>query len=296
MRKICSLSACIMLMTILPLLPSVTQAAELQAQTVDAWKRYVALTEARIDSELNDESGFLVTEFISKKDAAECHEEVAKGDVCIKILESRESNGKKVKVPKGTISHWLGSVRIPNAKLDTLITFVQSYDIHERYFDDVEQSRLLGHDKNNFKFFYRLKQATTWVSVHYNTIHEVNYKRQSPQRISSASQTTRINELDNPGKSNEQEKPAGNDNGFMWRLNSYWRFQQDGDGVLVTLESLTLSRGIPWYVSFVKPIVNKISRGLLENTLLTLRNGYHAYLQEVEPAVGNSDRASSKTP
>lgn len=286
------MSACIVPMTILPLFSSIAQAAELQAQTVDAWKYYVALTEARIDSELNDKSRFLATEFISQKDAIECHKEVAQGDVCIKKLESRENNGKKVKVPEGTISHWLGSVRIPNADLDTLITFVQSYDIHERYFDDVEQSKLMDRDGDNFKFFYRLKQETTWVTVHYNTTHEVKYQRHSPQRISSASQTTRINELDNPGKNNEQENPEGNDNGFMWRLNSYWRFQQDEDGVVVTLESLTLSRGIPWYVSFVKPIINKISRGLLENTLLTLRNGYHSYLQEVEQAVVNSDRTS----
>ena len=98
--------------------------------------------------------------------------------------------------------------------------------------------------------------------------------------------------MDKPGKDEEREKPEGNDHGFMWRLNSYWRFQQDGDGVVVTLESLTLSRGIPWYVPFVKPVINKVSRGLLENTLLTLRNGYHAYLQEVEQAVVNSGKTS----
>jgi len=297
MNRICLLSAFIVLTTILPLFPSSAQAADLKAQTVGAWQHYVALTEARIGKELADANGFLVTEFISQEDASECRKEVAEGGVCVKDLESRNSRDKKVKVPKGTISHWLGSVRIPNAELDTLMAFVQRYGIHEQYFDDVEQSRLIASDGDEFKFFYRLKQSTLWVTVHYNTIHEVSYRQHSAQRISSASRTTRINEIDKPGKDEEREKPEGNDNGFMWRLNSYWRFQQEEDGVVVTLESLTLSRGIPWGTSLlVKPIVRSISRGLLENTLLALRDGYHAYSQDTAKAGAEPGKTSPEVP
>ncbi len=40
----------------------------------------------------------------------------------------------------------------------------------------------------------------------------------------------------------KREKPEGKDRGFLWRLNSYWRYQQVDGGVLVECESLTLSR------------------------------------------------------
>ena len=296
MKAMSLFSVCTTQFAILFLTSLTAQSAELQEQTLKSWQHYVSLTEARIESELKNESKFLPTEFIPKKDAQKCQKEVEKGDVCVRSLETRDGNGKNIDVPDGTISHWLGSVRLPNAKLSTLITFVQSYDIHERYFDDVEQSKLMDRNGDNFKFFYRLKQETTWATVHYNTMHEVNYQRHSSQQFSSASQTTRINELDKPGTDEEQEKPEGNDNGFMWRLNSYWRFQQDENGVVVTLESLTLSRDIPWYLSFVKPFVNKVSRGLLENTLLTLCNGYHAYVKQATQTVIDSGNVSPEAP
>ncbi len=296
MNKICHYSACILLLLFFPLFSSSAPGAELKPQTVEAWRHYVARTESRIDAELEDKSRFLVTEFMSQGDAAECRKEVAKGNVCVESLETRDGRGKKIEVPEGTISHWLGSVRINNAKLDTLIPFVQSYDIHERYFDDVERSRLIARDGDEFKFFYRLKQATLWVTVRYNTTHEVRYRRHSARRVSSASRTTRILELDKAGKDGEREKPEGKDNGFMWRLNSYWRFQQDGNGVVVTLESLTLSRGIPSLALFVRPIVKKISSGLLENTLLALRDGYHAYLQETAKPPVEPGEVSPGTP
>ena len=84
MHRTCLLSAAMVFMGILPFLASPIQAAELKPQTVEAWERYVALTEARIHKELANESKFLLTEFISKKDASECRKEVANGDVYIK--------------------------------------------------------------------------------------------------------------------------------------------------------------------------------------------------------------------
>jgi hypothetical protein len=37
--------------------------------------------------------------------------------------------------------------------------------------------------------------------------------------------------LSDAGTSSEKELPEGNDGGYLWRLNSYWRFKQEGDGV-----------------------------------------------------------------
>ena len=40
--------------------------------------------------------------------------------------------------------------------------------------------------------------------------------------------------------------PEGDDHGYMWKLNSYWRYKQVDGGVLVEIESLTLSRDLPY--------------------------------------------------
>ena len=43
-------------------------------------------------------------------------------------------------------------------------------------------------------------------------------------------------------------KRGGADRGFLWRLNSYWRYRQVGNGVQVDVLSLSLSRDVPWVV------------------------------------------------
>ena len=54
----------------------------------------------------------------------------------------------------------------------------------------------------------------------------------------------------------------------MWRLNSYWAFEQVEDAVLVECEAISLTRDIPnglgWMVG---PFVNSIPRESLEFTL-----------------------------
>jgi len=35
---------------------------------------------------------------------------------------------------------------------------------------------------------------------------------------------------------------VGDDRGFLWRLNAYWRYEQVAGGVIAECESITLSR------------------------------------------------------
>lgn len=60
--------------------------------------------------------------------------------------------------------------------------------------------------------------------------------------------------------------------GFLWRLNSYWRYEQVGAGVIVECESLTLSRSIPFFAAlFVRPIIEGVARESLGRALTALR-------------------------
>jgi hypothetical protein len=68
------------------------------------------------------------------------------------------------------------------------------------------------------------------------------------------------------------EKPVGNDGGYLWRINAYWRFEQKDGGVYVQCESISLSRTIPIIVRwFVEPIVDAITRESLAFTLTATR-------------------------
>jgi hypothetical protein len=90
--------------------------------------------------------------------------------------------------------------------------------------------------------------------------------------VRSRIRSTRIAEVENPGLTNEREKPVGRDGGYLWRLNTYWRFVERDNGVYIECESVTLTRGIPFGLGWVVgPFVTSIPRESLEFTLATTR-------------------------
>lgn len=250
------------------------EAATLKSKTVRAWEDYVELTEERIDRELGSDNGYFVVDFLPLDEAAQCQETIRAGETCILKMDTLDGNGDDVEIPSGLVHHWLGSLFIPDVSLDELMTWVRNYDDHERYFDEVEASKLLSKEGDDvYDILLRLKRKKI-VTVHYNTEHRVVYRHHDPRRISSKSFTTRIAQLDNPGTSAEREKPEGRDTGFLWRLNSYWRYKEVDGGVFVELETISLSRGIPAAVKWlVAGYVNSVPRESLESTLTSIRDG-----------------------
>ena len=151
--------------------------------------------------------------------------------------------------------------------MDELVGWLQNYDEHHRYFDEVESSRLVSRHEDDFEIFLRLRRKKI-ITVHYNTEHFVRYRHHHDGRVSSVSYATSIAEIKNAGEATESEKPFGDDRGFLWRLNSYWRFEQVSDGVIVELESVSLSRGVPVAVRWlVGRYLDSVPRESLEATL-----------------------------
>jgi len=133
---------------------------------------------------------------------------------------------------------------------------------------------VLHRDPDQLRLFIRMTR-TKIVTVTYDTEHLVDYRRHGPSRASSRSVAARIVELDGAGTSHEREKPPGQDRGFLWRLNSYWRYEQVAGGVIVELESLTLSRSIPLGLGvIVEPIIDRIARESMTRTLDNIRRTY----------------------
>src|SRR6266853_5728048 len=67
-------------------------------------------------------------------------------------------------------------------------------------------------------------------------------------------------------------KNPGKDRGFLWRLNSYWRFQEKDGGVYLQLESLALSRSVPVLFAWVvNPLLKSIPREYLSRLLTSTR-------------------------
>ena len=247
------------------------EAAELQPQTVAAWDRYVGATELRIAAELENErpDRFLVRDF--GDGAAEARREVLAGRIRIDRLETRAADGERIRVPKGAIHHWLGSALIPDVTLEEVLhALIHAVDPQELQ-DDVIESRVLARPgEDRLELFLKLRRKQV-VTVHFNSEHSAAYTRHRPGLASSRSVATRIAELDGAGTPGEREKPVGRDRGFLWRLNTYWRYLEVDQGVVFEVESISLSRGIPrllrWMVS---PLINRTARDVMTQTLVSM--------------------------
>jgi len=81
-----------------------------------------------------------------------------------------------------------------------------------------------------------------------------------------------VSDPDLPG---ERELPPGDDRGFLWRLNAYWRYEEVAGGVIAECESISLSRDVPSVLRYlVTPLVESTSRESMQRTLATLRSRF----------------------
>lgn len=241
-----------------------------------AWDAYVAAVERRVDAELGRVAGpFLVFETLAAGDVASTRQALRRGEVVVHELTAPP--GAPREMPDAMLHHWLGVILVPKATVAEVIAFVQDYDHHARAYKDVMASRTLSREGDRFRVFLKLQRSRFGVSAHYNTEHAVVYRRHDGSRASSRSVATRIAELDAAGTPQETEKAADQDRDYLWRLNSYWRFQATPEGVLVECESVSLSRGINWlFRAIVGRFVKSVPRDSLHQTLSDMRAGVAA--------------------
>ena len=176
-------------------------------------------------------------------------------------------------VTEAKMHHWAGAVYVPRTTVDAVIKRLQEYAGREsEFYEEVKASKLLERNGDRLRVFMRIERDASVITATYNTEHAVEYRRLGPTRAASRSVSTKIVEIADAGTAHERETRPGEDHGFLWRLNAYWRFEQSADGVLIECESVSLSRSVPFLVRpLVGPIANRIARESLERTLRSLR-------------------------
>ncbi len=262
-----------LLLVLLSAMASSAQAADLQAKTVAAFDRYVQATERRMADAAQP---FLRVDAMPEAPRKTALAALRKGEFVIDSLTTLDA-GHKIDVPDGLIHHWVGVVFVPGATVDQAVSLLQDYGRHgEIYQPNVARSKLIERDGDRFKVYLRFYMKKVLTAV-VNSEHEARFTRDGPDRASSRIYSTRIAQVDEPGTPKEREMPEGRDDGYLWRLNSYWRFVGRDKGVYVQCESITLSRDFPPLTGwFLKPFTLSIPRDTLSFTLDTTRKELQA--------------------
>jgi hypothetical protein len=239
---------------------------ELRAEALRGFREYVAKAEARNQASLR-QGDFLWVDDLSEQERNSHFAKLKQGEVVMQRVTG-DAGEKAAEVPGGMIHDWRGIVFVPGAKLDQVLAVLQDYNDHATiYAPDVERSKIEAHDGDHFRVFMRFRRHKV-VTVVLNTEQDITYFRDSPTQAHSRSTAIRIREVVNPGTQEEREKTPGEDNGFLWQMETWWRMEERDGGVYVQNEAISLTRDIPTGLGWlIEPFVISIPKETLEFTL-----------------------------
>ncbi|SPF50446.1 conserved hypothetical protein [Candidatus Sulfopaludibacter sp. SbA4] len=221
---------------------------------MEAFERYIRQTEQRLDERKS---------FLWADESPDRARLVRQGQVVV------EPAGAKpvVSVPDGLVHDWVGAVFIPGATIEKTIAVMADYNHKAEYHPEILASRILSRNGNDFQVYMRLLKKKV-ITVVLDTEHEIHYVPVDQTRWRSRSRTTKVVEVEHPGKSNENALPPGTGQGFLWQLYTYWRFEERDGGTWVECRAVSLTRDVPTGLGWlINPIIQDLPKESLENTL-----------------------------
>jgi hypothetical protein len=241
---------------------------QLKPETLERFAAHVRDAEAGMERTLKGSGTFLWSDSIS-----ETAKQVREG----KVVAQFWSGKGPVKVPSGLIHDWTGAAFIPDATVERVLAQVQDYNNYKLiYKPEVIASKMISHRGSDFTVYLRLLKKKG-MTVVLDTDHDVHYESLDRKRWTCRSYTTRIAEVENAGDANEKVLLPDTGYGFLWRLYSYWRFEERDGGVYVECRAISLTRDVPFGLGWIiEPIIQRLPKESLINTLEATRQAIYA--------------------
>jgi hypothetical protein len=240
---------------------------QLNPRTLEAFGAYICQAETEMEQTLHGSGTFLWSH-----QSPERAQDVGRGKVVAEFWSGRGP----VKVPSGLIHDWIAVVFIPASTIQQIFAVIQDYDNHKNvYLPEVVDSKLIRRDGNDFQIYLRLLKKKI-ITVVLDSDHDVHYRPVDQTRWVCRSYTTRIAEVENAGRQDERIMQPDTGYGFLWRLYSYWRFEERDAGAVVECRAISLTRDVPFGLGWaIEPIIQKLPKESLINTLEATRQALH---------------------
>jgi len=176
------------------------------------------------------------------------------------------------------LHHWRGTMLVPGAHaadFEQLLREISRYP--QRFAPQVLSAHALSTQAlsaqptspsgNHITTAMRIRQ-THILTVVLDATYELQFARLDPRHGFCISRSTRVSEVENPGSPAEHLLAPGREHGYLWRLNTYWTWAETDSGLLIQVETLSLSRAIPRSLAWaIQPFVSSVPRESLEFTL-----------------------------
>jgi hypothetical protein len=175
--------------------------------------------------------------------------------------------------PGALLHHWRGTAFVPGAKAADFERLMKDFSTYPQHFSpQVIQAKVLAQQGDRLQAIMRVRQKHV-ITVVLDTTYDITYGRLDTQHGYSISRSTQISEIGSPGTAEEHVLSASQEHGFLWRLNTYWSYEERDGGLYMQIESVSLTRSIPLGLGWViGPFVESIPRESLEFTLRSACN------------------------
>lgn len=236
------------------------RAVEPSTAAAAVYRNYVAAVEARLARQHGAAEGFLAGAALDAVQEAR----LRAGGLVLEQLTAPEG----MALPGALLHHWRATAFVPGATAAEMEGLLRDFDGYPRIFaPEVLRSRVEAEDGDRFQILMRVRHRQV-LTVVLDTAYEVSFGALDGQHGFSASRSTRIAEIANAGTSEERALTAAEDHGFLWRQNTYWSWEEREGGLEVQIESVSLSRNIPYGLAWaVGPYLARVPRASLTFTL-----------------------------
>ncbi len=256
-------------------LPAALVAQPDQAANV-GFDTYIHTLEARLEQQHRTADGFLAPASAPQTDTHH-----RKGEFLIENLTPAAGPP----LPGALLFHWRCSTFVKGASAADFERLLRDYNDYPKVFSpEVLQASILSRDGDHLQTHMRVRQHHV-ITVVLDTNYDVTVGRLDSQHGYSLSRSTEISEIEGAGTPAEHALAPAQAHGFMWRLNTYWTWEEHDDGLYLQIESVSLTRSIPSGLGWmVRPFVESIPRESLEFTLRSAANALRKEPDAPEPS------------
>ena len=235
--------------------------AEAPAGAMAAFDSYAGVVESRLALQHRSAAEGFFAGAAGERDGLE---RVRRGEVI--VAEVTPPAGSEL--PGALLHHWRGTGFAAGAKAADFERLLRDFGEYPKTFaPEVLSARTIAADGDRVQGWMQVRQRHG-ITVVMDSEYDVLFGRLDARDGWSASRSTRIAEVAGAGTSGERELEPREEHGFLWRMNTYWSWEERDGGLYLQVESMSLTRGIPVGLGWaVRPFVESIPRESVEFTL-----------------------------
>jgi hypothetical protein len=232
---------------------------------VAAFNSYIGSVESRLAQQHRSQNGFLAP----TASGGQGDMRLRRGEVIIEQL----TPSTEADFPGAMLHDWRGTAFAAGAKVADFERLMKDLNAYPQHFSpQVLQAKVMSQRGDHMQTLMRVRQKHV-ITVVLDTAYDVTFGRLDGQHGYSISRSTEIDEIGSPGTPNERTLKSTEEHGFLWRLNTYWSYEERDGGLYMQIESVSLTRSIPTGLGWIiGPFVKSVPRDSLEFTLRSTIN------------------------